>query len=196
MNSEMNRLHFIISILTLAGAFLLSCGSGKADLEYGIRQGQSIVKVALHRVSDTASYLSAHTFTDGKLVDSSRWELPFPVYHFEVGDVNGDGTDDIAVGVTKATRFDRNMGKRIFLFQLQDGSIIPLWLGSRVSQPLFDFRLLRVQERKNIRTIEKEQDGSYLVAEYEWYGFGLGFVRYVIREASLARAKKAINNSI
>ena len=34
-----------------------------------------------------------------------RWQLPYPVYQFQTGDVDGDGTIDAMVGVIKATRF-------------------------------------------------------------------------------------------
>ena len=35
----------------------------------------------------------------------SRWRLPYPVYRFCTGDVDGNGTIDALVGVEKATRY-------------------------------------------------------------------------------------------
>lgn len=31
------------------------------------------------------------------------WTLPFPVYQFQIADVDGDGSTDAIVGVTKTT---------------------------------------------------------------------------------------------
>ena len=33
------------------------------------------------------------------------WRLPYPVYQFQTGDVDGDGRVDAMVGVVKSTRF-------------------------------------------------------------------------------------------
>jgi hypothetical protein len=194
--SHFRRLHSFRAILTTTSACLICCNSGISHDAYEIKQGPYIVKVALNRLSDSASYLSAIRYEKSTLVDSSRWELPYPVYHFETGDIDGDGIDDIAVGVTKATRNDSIVRKRIFLFQLQEGNIIPLWLGSCVSQPLNDFALFRTSGHSNIRTIEQERNGSCLVAEYEWYGFGLSFVRYIAQNSSLRQAKQLLRKTL
>jgi len=39
--------------------------------------------------------------------DSTRnqWQLPYPVYRMETGDVDGNGTIEALVGVIKPTRF-------------------------------------------------------------------------------------------
>ena len=48
-------------------------------------------------------------FTLRKAHDSlyflNDWRLPYPVYQFQTGDVNGDGSTDAMVGVIKSTRF-------------------------------------------------------------------------------------------
>ena len=78
------------------------------------------------------------------------------------------------------------------LFKItEDFYIRPLWLGSRVGQPLVDFGIVPGEEGNLIRTIEREQSGKYLLAEYRWRGFGLEFIRYIEREISL---KSAQNN--
>ena len=48
-------------------------------------------------------------FTLKKVHDSLYWindfRLPYPVYQFQTGDVDGDGNIDAMVGVIKSTRF-------------------------------------------------------------------------------------------
>jgi len=120
---------------------------------------------------------------------TSAWPLRYPVYRFSSGDVNNDGQSDIAVGVIKTTRRDTVARKRLFLFQVRNRAIIPLWLGSSLGRPLEDFALVKHDSLTLVRSIELEKSQRYLVAEYEWFGFGLSFRRYLHRELSLKRAQ-------
>jgi len=122
----------------------------------------------------------------------SKWELDYPVYRFDYGDITKDEIPEIAVGVIKTTRFDPNLDKRLFIFYITDDFYIrPLWLGSRVAQPLVDFQI----KKEKIYTIEKELSGNFLVAEYAWKGFGLEFKRYIERELTLSKAKKLLKKT-
>jgi hypothetical protein len=152
------------------------------------------VTIALEKTDSVNSRLRAETYVHDQHILSSVWPLRYPVYHLECGDVNGDGIDDILVGVTKTTRFDPVKRKRLFLFKLFEGYIRPLWLGSRVSQPLEAFHFIPAATGNRIRTIEQEADGTYLVAEYEWKGFGLQFLQYKKRSVSLAAATQLLQN--
>ncbi|MBN1761257.1 MAG: hypothetical protein JW863_23230 [Chitinispirillaceae bacterium] len=178
-------------ILCIIGT--VTCTSEKQSRTIEIKESELTVQVSCNGDSEKDNYLFSRSYRNAVVVDSFRRELPYPVYRFEVGDVDGNGIDDIAVGVIKPTRYDPEVNRRIFLFQLQEGSIIPLWLGSRVSQPLHDFTLIPASGRCNVRTIESEKDGSCLVAEYEWLGFGLSFVRYIKRNIPLKAAMKTVN---
>ena len=120
------------------------------------------------------------------------WKIPYPVYQFESGDLDGDHSDDILVGVIKITRFDSICRKRLFIFRLTEGRIRPLWLGSRVGQPLEMFHLCRSDSLLTVLTIEKERDGKYLVAQYKWKGFGLSFIKYISREITKNQAYKLL----
>lgn len=147
--------------------------------------------IDLQKNNDTSFVIVATTFRNDSILLVSEWPLDYPVFHFECGDVNNDKLPDILAGVEKTTRFDSTVRRRIFIFKLFQGYVRPLWLGSRVSQPLEQFRFVEMPETANcIRTIEFEKDSTFLVAEYRWRGFGLEFVRYLQRNASLETARK------
>ena len=108
----------------------------------------------------------------------SSWELPYPVYRFDWGDLTGDGVPEIAVGVVKPTRFFPTPAKRLFLFKLYHGRLIrPLWLGSHVAHELVDFHIERDSVPALIHTIELLPDGSQVRCEYRQRGFGIKFVK-------------------
>jgi hypothetical protein len=141
-------------------------------------------RLSLLQENDSISYLQIET-------DSSvdRWKLAYPVYRFQTGDIDHNGSYEMLVGVIKSTRFDSSSAKRLFIFKNYHGLVRPLWLGSRLGQPLIDFRFVKTREGARIRSIELEKSGNYLVAEYKWRKFGLEFTRYVKREIGLPRAR-------
>lgn len=105
------------------------------------------------------------------------WVLKDPVYRFDCGDVTGDSIPEILVGVTRATRYRKEMGKRLFIFKLYKGrKIRPLWLGSRVGLPLIDFKVERDSVPATVHTWERDTDGTTVEVIYRQEGFGLKFV--------------------
>jgi len=118
----------------------------------------------------------------------NKWELPYPVYQFQVGDINEDGLDDAIVGVIKRTRFDSTFSKRLFIFKNYNGMVRPLWMGSKLSKPLEDFCFKQTNSGPRIWTIEKEKESKYLVAEYKWRKFGLAYTKYIIRNQNKQQA--------
>ena len=95
---------------------------------------------SLETVSDSLSRL---VLTTDSTCD--RWDLPYPVYQFQVGDIDGDGSIDAMVGVIKKTRFHRELGRRLFIFKNYRGHIRPLWMGSKLGGELVDFRFVKGQ---------------------------------------------------
>ena len=177
---------FVLLLPTLL--FVSSCK--KDDRSFTLRQGNDLLEVSLQKMNDSLYHINLAV--NGKRHD--QWPLEYPVYRFDYGEIRENGQTDIAVGVIKPTRFFTNSDKRLFLFKITDDYYVrPLWLGSRVAQPLEDFRLTSKTGKSLVRTLEKEKSGRYLVANYRWQGFGLAFDGYVKREISLSEAQKLLD---
>ena len=117
------------------------------------------------------------------------WRLPYPVYQYQTGDVEGDGREDAIVGVIKATRFYPEKARRIFIFKLVNGKARPLWLGSKLAGVLEDFRYIDGK----IRAMEEAGDGQYVVSDYKWGGFGMAFDHYIIKGVNKETAIKTLS---
>ena len=192
----MRRIFKNSSLLFLL-AYFISCtnGSRSDNHVYEFDVDGKHLKVYLERKGDSLNIIHADSYADQKLILSDKWTLNFPAYHFECADINRDGQQDIFVGVIKPTRFDSVVRKRIFIFKLVDGYIRPLWLGARVGQPLEDFRIAHHNDENFVRTVEWEENGNFLVAEYRWKSFGLEFVNYLDRNISKQEALKKLNTT-
>ena len=163
----------------------------------------SEIPYSLSRTHDSLYYLN-------------ECRLPYPVYRFCTGDVNGDGSPNALVGVVKRTRFHHEMGRRIFIFKQVDGKVRPLWMGSKLGGILQDFRVVEDESPKTnephktykphkthkpynphtpciIRALETTADGRYVVSEYHWEGFGLAFDRFLIKNTDKETAYKYFN---
>lgn len=165
----------------MAAIALCSCGRPAVAQHGPATAGGVGGGFRLERVSDTLHVLR---------LGGSRWELPFPVYRFQVADVNGDGSPDAIVGVVKPTRYDPEVRRRVFIYKDYRGHVRPLWLGSRFGQPVVDFRYIAAEGV--LRLVERERSGRYLVADYRWRSFGMDFVRYAARECSLDAAMRLL----
>lgn len=118
------------------------------------------------------------------------WRLPYPVYQFQTGDVDGDGSKDAMVGVIKSTRFYPEKGRRLFIFKMVGGKKVrPLWLGSKLGGTLEDFRFIDGK----IRALESTSNNLYVVAEYKWGGFGMAFDHYLIKGVNQQTAIKTFS---
>ncbi len=141
----------------------------------------------------------AQTYRLRKVHDSlywlNDWRLPYPVYRFQTGDIDGDGREEALVGVVKGTRFYPEPGRRLFIFRQVDNSlqkngrkkVRPLWLGSKLGGLLKDFRYT---EGGIVRSLEVSSDSLYSVAEWRWKDFGLRFERFLIHRTDKKNARK------
>ena len=151
----------------LAFLFHIGCGYAQTPLSE-CPQGQ----FSLQRKSDSLAILTLTTDST-----SSQWTITEPVYRFCTGDVDGDGSVDAMVGVVRKTRYFREEGHRIWIFKNYHGLIRPLWMGSRLGGILQDFRFTDGK----IRSLESTTDGKFVVAEYRWAHFGMGFERFLAK---------------
>lgn len=140
---------------------------------------------SLETQSDTLHYVILKTDST-----TSRWRLPYPVYRFDTGDVDGDGSTDALVGVEKATRY-YPYGRRLFIFKNYKSHVRPLWMGSKLGGDLQDFRFAEGR----VRSLETSANGQYAVGEYEWSGFGLRFVRFLLKGADRQTASTVFNEN-
>jgi len=163
---------------------------------YTLSIDSQTVYVSLIQLRDSVFKLESCYNPEDTTEYPSLWRLPYPVFHSTTGDVNGDGNTDLLIGVIKKTRFDPKMAKRLFIYELKGKKIMPLWLSSRLGQPLEHFRVMKKKGKDQIWSIEAEQNGLYLVAEYEWDSFGLAFIRYIQRDLTLEDAHKQLAKGI
>ena len=124
------------------------------------------------------------------------WRLPYPVYQFQTGDVDGDGRVDAMVGVVKSTRFYPEKARRLFIFKLVSGKARPLWLGSKLGGILEDFRYVAPASGDSlgrIRALESTTDSLYVVSDYKWDSFGMKFDHYIIKGVDKQTAIKTFS---
>ena len=166
--------------------------------------GQSVLGFELRREHDSLYWLN-------------DWRLPYPVYQFQTGDIDGDGSVDAMVGVIKGTRFYPEKARRLFIFKQIDGHTAagkackkarPLWLGSKLGGILEDFRFIAPADttdtantsdsansdrRGIIRALESTTDSLYVVSDYVWSGFGMKFDHYIIKGVDKLTAIKTFS---
>lgn len=92
----------------------------------------------------------------------------------QLGDINGDGVNEVAICVYKTAKFHTVMAKRPFFFDLVQGNLIPVWLGSRLSRPFDDYILYDIDADAidEIISVERLENGNRVIAAYNWRGFG------------------------
>lgn len=96
-----------------------------------------------------------------------------PLY-IQAGDIDGDGTAEIAVCVYKTAEFHPVPAKRPFFYDLQEGQLEPVWLGSRLARPFADYILYDADQDDiaEIISIEYTESGNKVLTIYDWKGFG------------------------
>lgn len=139
---------------------------------------------SLEKETDSLYYL---TYTVGDRTDS--FSLPFPVMKWQVGDVDGNGTEDAMVMVVKKTRFDERVLPRLFIFKQINGKVRPLWLGSQLGGILCDFRYANGK----VISLQSTTDSLYVVMTHKWRKFGLGADSILIGPTDHAMAMKTFN---
>lgn len=91
-----------------------------------------------------------------------------------MGDIDGDGIDEVSIGVYKETIFHPIMDKRPFIYSFKDGGLHPKWRGSRLSRPFTEYLFYDIDENgvDEIISIEILENEEKLINTYKWKGFG------------------------
>ena len=104
-----------------------------------------------------------------------RWDASaLKPWKLMTGDVDGNGIDDIAIGVYKESPLHQVMAKRPFIYSFDGKAISPLWRGSRLSRPFEDFILYDLDGDGICEIISSEylEDRGMVINSYKWRGFG------------------------
>jgi len=117
------------------------------------------------------------------------------LFNLRKGDLDGDGNDEILLGIIKKTRLDKVVRKRLFIFYVDSLTIRPKFLSSKIFHELIDFGVYRNQHR-NILTIEKIKKNDFRIGRYEVLEFGLLFKEYTGKYNALSNCQKEFNHEI
>lgn len=142
---------------------LIAAGRDKADYPPGGRCGSTLV------ILDYGGFV----YGPHKILNSFDMDRLMPSKAV-AGDINGDGIVEIGVCVYKTAVFHQAYAKRPFFYALNEGRLVPVWLGSRLSRPFKDYILtdLTGDGISNIAAIEYTGAGGCAVRAYAWAGFG------------------------
>jgi len=150
-------------------------------------------KVTVERIDKLNKYRIS--IFDSKTGNIDRIYTPYEVFEMETGDVNRDGKTDICIGIIKPTPFDPILKKRLFIFQIDRDYIRPLWLSSRLVNPLVEFKVLNNNKDCTIRTVEKRKKDLYCIREYRWESFGMSYQKVISDSLSVTEAHLILNQS-
>ncbi len=115
---------------------------------------------------------------------------PYEVFQMETGDINHDGKTDICLGIIKPTPFDPVLKKRLFLFQIDQDFIRPLWLSSRLVSPMETFEVVHDSTGNYlINTLEKQSKTFYCRRTYQWKSFGMTYIKTIEDSIPYNKAK-------
>ncbi|MDR7856846.1 hypothetical protein [Tissierella sp.] len=91
-----------------------------------------------------------------------------------IGDIDGDGMEDVSIGVYKESPLHKVMAKRPFIYSYIKGALQPKWRGSRLSRPFTDYTFHDIDEDgvDEIISIEILEDNRKIINSYKWKGFG------------------------
>ena len=161
---------YCIGEATNDGALELLAISGDGEIDTGERHGQFLLvcDASAEADMDRLGYIPPEKIQ--YRIDLSGIK-PMKV---QLGDVDGDGVKEVAICVYKTTKFHPVMAKRPFFFDLVEGNLIPIWLGSRLSRPFDDYILYDIDADAvdEIISIERLESGRQVIAVYIWKGFG------------------------
>lgn len=126
------------------------------------KYGKNLIVFAVNSGNNSIKELGRKDFRD-----LNPWKLA-------LGDIDGDGIDEISVGVYKESPLHPVMAKRPFIYSFANGEIHPKWRGSRLARPFTDYNFYDIDGDgiDEIVSIEILEDNKKLINTYKWRGFG------------------------
>lgn len=179
----------LILVILLAGLSCSKVNEFPAANEFYISDKAFRGHVSFSQLSSVSGFRIQLNDHNGRMIDHKIFR--YKPYRFDTADVDQDGSTDIIVGLIKPTHFDPIESKRLFILQIKDNHIIPMWLGSKVCQELVDFK---TSSNGHIVTLEQTTKGNFAIGDYFWQSFGLALDNYQYNEISLSDAKQIFNN--
>lgn len=110
-------------------------------------------------------------------VESSvRWgSQPYALWGVRAGDLDGDGSDEVLLGVWSRVRrhAEPEPHRTVWVLGWDGGQLVERWRGSALARPLVDFgaRDADGDGRAELLALERSRDRCRLAA-YRWTGFG------------------------
>lgn len=91
-----------------------------------------------------------------------------------IGDIDGNGVDEVSIGVYKESPLHATMAKRPFIYSFEDNGLRPKWRGSRLARPFEDYNFIDLDDDgiDEIISIEILEDNRRIINTYKWKGFG------------------------
>lgn len=109
---------------------------------------------------DTEGNRYCHTF---------KGEGKVNAYRLDLADMDGDGIDEIVLGVYKKAPHHRVMAKRVFLYNFTT-QLLPKYRCSRLYLPMEDYVIVKKFPRAIVRAILKDQ-GNQRLEDFEYGDF-------------------------
>ncbi len=102
----------------------------------------------------------------------------YNAWKIDILDVENDDKPDLIVGVKKSTRYFQEKENRIFVFNIEGTYIYPKWLGSKIGNPVIDFKIN--YDNNTLILLESfEKEGIYKAFDCKWNGFGFDLENFL-----------------
>ena len=138
-----------------------------------IKDKKHSIELTKSKNVEYANKMQINSIEDNKIIFSQDVS-DLNVWKLEVGDIDGDGIDEIALGVYTESPLHPIDAKRPYIYSFNGEKLIAKWRGSRLSRPFIDFVLYDIDNDgwDEIISIEILKDSSYKINSYKWKGFG------------------------